>query len=92
MLNIPATVSVATTGQTELVTVPTGPCQVVLQNDDATNFVTVGDANVTAGHGFELHAGKALTFTTYPGSTGTILSAVADTAAVKVSVLVSTPQ
>lgn len=92
MLSIPAAVSVATTGQTRLVGVPDGPCQVVLQNDDSANFVTIGDANVAAGHGFILGAGKVLSFTTYPGSRGMILYAVASTAAVSVSILVSTPQ
>jgi hypothetical protein len=85
-------VAVATTGQTPLASVPSGTCQVTLTNNDAANYVTVGDKNVTATHGFELDAGKSVTFSTWPGSTGMALYAVAHTAAVNVSVIISTAQ
>lgn len=91
-VNIPGPVTVATSGQTPVVTVPNGVCTVYIHNNDAANFVTIGDKNVTAGHGYKLTAGATLTFSTYPGSTGTPLYAVADTGAVVVSSLISTAQ
>jgi hypothetical protein len=93
MINIPAQVAVSTSTATHLVFVPPGPCQVVLQNNDSTNYVTIGvSSSVAAGNGYELDAGKSLTFSGHTGSTGTDLYALAHTAAVNVSILVSTAQ
>ena len=85
-----AQVAVSSSTATPVAAVPSGPCQVTIQNNDATNYVTLGGSGVTATHGFELDPGKSVTFSTFAGSTGTEIFGLAHTAGVNVSVVIST--
>lgn len=89
MINM-AQVAVSASTVTPVAAVPGGPCQVTITNNDSTNFVTLGNATVSATHGYELDAGKSVTFSTFPGSTGIEIYGLAHTAAVNVSTLIST--
>lgn len=84
-----------TTSSTVLTTVPNGPCQVVISNTSgATVYVGAGSHAVTATNGFAIpNNAPPITFTGYPGSTGSTLNVIAvGTITGVVSWLISTAQ
>lgn len=84
-----------TASSTVLVTVPNGPCQVVISNTSGgTIYVGAGPNAVSATNGFAIpNNAPPVTFSGYPGSAGATLNVIAPgTISGVVSWLISTPQ
>lgn len=84
-----------TTTSAAVVTIPNGPCQVVLSNtSNVTVYFAVGAHAVTATNGFAIPAGAPpVTVVAYPGSAGGPLNVLASGAATGVvSWFISTTQ
>lgn len=68
-----------TASSTVLITIPNGPCQVVISNTSGSIvYVGAGPNAVTATNGFAIpNNAPPVTFTGYPGSKGTTLNVIA---------------
>ena len=81
----------ATTTAASLLTVPAGPCMVVLSSDPASaNTAYVGPAGtVTSSNGIPVGVGQSVTFAVYGGSPAKALSVVCATGTATVGYLTS---